>query len=526
MNAKQILLRVFSGILALVCVLCLVLSGIGLKQTLDCKAYWEEQGDEAKEGFDKLEDGINQLRDNEDAYLSGVEAYEDGLEEYEKGEAELAAGAGKLQDGQEQYDSGAQKLAEAHKLYDENMEKLNAAKAELEAGKAQLEAGKAELAAGEAELAAHQQEYEEGKAKLETVTPIYESAMAAVNKINDLKAERDRYAAMGALFQKKVSELDLEIAMAEAALNMQLGDYTVNGIIQEYEDGQAKIAEYEAGQRKVEEGRKQIAEGEKKIAESEKQIAESEQKLAEAKAVLDQKDQELANAGDQLASGYADYAAGEEKLAAGAQQLSDGLKQLGQYEGGQDQVVEGLETVLNTETYYNRAHKALLPAIRDRLDPDFSYWKLDEFGQPLVVNGHKNLSLSEALKVVRAGREFLEDTTTLVTEEITGRLLVMIVSALAILTCLVASILGLFGRRIGALIPAAIGLVCAVAAIAMALIAGTENPLSVIAGTGTVGVVLGGVIALAVAALLVTVFAAIPGSGKTAAVKTAETTQA
>ena len=516
MNAKQILLRVFSGILALVCVLCLVLSGLGLKQTLDCKAYWEKQGEEAEEGFDKLEDGINQLRDNEDAYLSGVEAYEEGLEEYEKGEEELAAGADKLNNGQAQYDSGAARLADAHKQYDENMEKLNAAKAELEAGKAQLEAGKAELAAGEAELAAHQQEYEEGKAKLETVTPIYETAMAGVAKINDLKAERDRYASMGPLFEKKVTELDLEIAMAEAALNTQLQGYSVNGIIQEYEDGQAKIAEYEAGQRRVEEGRKQIEEGEKKIAESEKQIAEAEQKLAEAKATLDEKDQELANAKGQLDAGYADYEAGEEKLAAGAEQLADGLKQLGQYEGGQDQVVDGLETVLGTDTYYNRAHQALLPAIRERLDPNFSYWKLDENGQPLVVNGHKNLSLSESLKVVRAGRDFLADTTKIVTAEITGRLLVMIVSALAIITCLIASILGLCGRRIGALIPAILGLVCSVAAITMALISGTENPMSVIAGTGTVGVVLGGVIALAVAALLVTVFAAIPGSGRLA----------
>ena len=86
MNAKQILLRVFSGILALACVLSLVLTGYGFRQALDCKDYWEAEAKEANEGFDKLEDGINQLRDNEDAYLTGVEAYEEGLEEYEKGE--------------------------------------------------------------------------------------------------------------------------------------------------------------------------------------------------------------------------------------------------------------------------------------------------------------------------------------------------------------------------------------------------------------------------------------------------------
>ena len=60
MNAKQILLRVFSGILALACVLSLVLTGYGFRQALDCKDYWEAEAKEANEGFDKLEDGINQ----------------------------------------------------------------------------------------------------------------------------------------------------------------------------------------------------------------------------------------------------------------------------------------------------------------------------------------------------------------------------------------------------------------------------------------------------------------------------------
>ena len=57
MNAKQILLRVFSGILALVCILSLVLTGHGFRQILDCKSYWEAEGKAAGEGFDKLESG-------------------------------------------------------------------------------------------------------------------------------------------------------------------------------------------------------------------------------------------------------------------------------------------------------------------------------------------------------------------------------------------------------------------------------------------------------------------------------------
>ena len=518
MNAKQILLRVFSGILALVCILSLVLTGHGFRQILDCKSYWEAEGKAAGEGFDKLEDGINQLRDNEDAYLTGVEAYEEGLEEYEKGEKDLAEGQDKLSTGQAQYNDGASKLAAAHQQYNENVAKINEAKAQVEAGKKELEAGKAEVAAGEAELAAHQQEYEEGKQKLETVTPIYNAAMAAVGQIEELKAQRDSYAAMGPLFEDKVAELNMPIAMAEAALNMQLGGYSVNGIIAEYQDGQAKIAAYEEGQRQVEAGKQKIAQGEQKIAESEAQIAESEQKLAEAKAVLDAKDQELASAGDKLAAGYEELEEGKEKLEAGAQQLSDGLAKFGEYEGGEDQVKEGLDTVLGTDTYYDKANRPLLPSIAERLDPDYSYWKLDENGEPLMVNGQKFLSLAESLKVVRAGREFLADTTDLVTKEITGRVLVSALAILSVLIGLVTAILGLAGRRIGALVCAILAMLSGIGAVALSVFVGLEDPFSAIAGTGSVGVVLGGVVALVFAALLVLVFAALPGSGRTAKV--------
>ena len=500
MNAKQILLRVFSGILALACVLSLVLTGYGFRQALDCKDYWEAEAKEANEGFDKLEDGINQLRDNEDAYLTGVEAYEEGLEEYEKGEEDLEKGEDKLGSGQAQYNDGASQLAAAHQQYNENVAKINEAKAQVEAGKAELEA--------------HRQEYEEGKAQLETVTPIYNAAMAALGRIDELKAQRDSYAAMGPLFEDKVAELDIAIAMAQAALDVQLNGYSVNGIIQAYQEGQAKIAAYEEGQRQVEAGKQKIAEGEKKIAASEAEIAAAEQKLAEAKAVLDQKDQELANAGNQLAAGYAALEEGKDKLKAGAQQLSEGLAKLGEYEGGEEQVKEGLDTVLATDTYYDTARKPLLPAIAERLDPDFSYWKLDENGQPLLVNGQKFLSLAESLKVVRAGREFLADTTKLVTEEITGRAMISALAALAVLIGLVTAILGLAGLRIGALVCAALSMLSGIGALALSFFVGMEDPFSVIAGTGTVGIVLAGVAALVLASLLVLIFAAIPGSGR------------
>ena len=494
MKVRMILLRVFSGILAFVCVLCLALNGIGLKQMLDCKTYWEKQGADATENFDKLEDGISQLRANEIAYQEGVDAYLDGLEEYEQGEAALQAGAAQLNNGQSQYDDGAAKLADAHQQYDDNVAKLNQAKAELEAGKAQLEQGKA------------------GKAKLAEVAPIYAAAKAAKDEFDSVKAQYDDAVARGDLIMQ--AALKDKVTWAEIALNASLQGYSLAGIIQEYEAGQAKVAEYEAGQAKVQEGKQKIAEGEAKIAASEKQIADAEAKLNAAKNTLDQKDQELAAAGGQLANGYAQYEAGKKELEAGAAQLADGLAKLGEYEGGQDQVAAGLDMVLATDTYYNRAKEALVKKIADRLGQNFTYWTLDANGEPVYLNDQRFLDLDKAMQVVDAGRDFLTDTTGVVTKEVTGRLIVWAIAAAAVLSGILAAILGLCGKRLGALIGAIVSVFAAMNSIVLALFFGTENPMSVISGTGTVGIVLAGVIALFVAGVTEIVFSSIALAGK------------
>ena len=131
-----------------------------------------------------------------------------------------------------------------------------------------------------------------------------------------------------------------------------------------------------------------------------------------------------------------------------------------------------------------------------------------------MVNGQRFLSLAESLKVVRAGREFLADTTKLVTEEITGRAMISALAVLAVLIGLVTAILGLTGLRIGALVCAVLSMLSGIAALALSFFVGKEDPFSVIAGTGTVGIVLAGVAVLVFAALLVLIFAAIPGSGR------------
>lgn len=517
---KNILIRVFSGILAFVCLCCLVVGGLNIKDILDCKGTWEETREEALESFELLEDGIAQLKENEAAYTEGIDAYEEGLETYDAGQKKLASGGAALSSGQAAYDANAEKLAAAHAQYQEGLQALEQGRAELAQGKAELEQGKAELEAGKAQLEANRQAYEEGKAQLALVAPIYSAAKPYYDSCMALKAEYDQAVADGDLI--KAAILQEKVAAQQALLNASLGGYSMSTIISEYEEGQAKIAEYEAGQAKVAAGEKAVAEGERKVAEAEKTIAEGEAKLAASKAVLDENDRKLAEAKKELDKGYANYAAGQAQLQNGAAELAEGLKQLNVYEGGQQQVADGLDLVLATETYYNKKGDALVESIADRLGEDFSYWKYDENGVPLVLNGALAVDLDKALAVCTAGREFVEDTTAAVTEELTARVIHTVALMLAALIGLAAGIVGLFALALGSAITSSVCAFFAAAGLTTALVmGGFESPLSRIAGSSAPGLVCGMIITVLCAAIAHTVIGYVCAAKKSAAAKAA-----
>ena len=517
---KNILIRIFSGALAMICLICLVIGAVNIKDILDCKGVWEKTRKEALESFEMLEDGIAQLKENEQAYAEGVSAYEEGLESYEAGQDKLAAGGAALSTGQAAYDANAAKLAEAHKQYEEGQRTLEQGKAELAQGKAELEQGKAEVEAGKAQLEANRAAYEEGKAQLERVAPIYYAAKPYYDACMALKAEYDQAVADGdmvkaAILQEKVTEQQI-------LLNASLGGYSINTIITEYEAGQTKIAEYEAGQAKVAAGEKAIAEGEKKIAEAEQTIAAGEAKLAASKAVLDENDRKLAEAKSELDKGYANYASGKAQLENGAADLAEGLKQLNVYEGGQQQVAEGLDLVIATDTYYNKKGDALVESIADRLGADFSYWKTDADGYPLVLNDTLALDLDKALRVCKTGRDFVDDTTEAVTKELTSRIIHTAALLLASLVGLAAGIVGVFALALGSAITSSVCAFLAIVGITAGFIlGGFQCPLSRIAGSSVPGIICGMLIALACAAIAHTVIGYICAAKKTAAVTAA-----
>ena len=517
---KNILIRVFSGVLILVCLICLVTGAVNIKDILDCKDVWEETREDALESFEMLEDGIAQLKENEEAYTEGVEAYEEGLESYEAGQNTLASGGAALSSGQAAYDANAAKLAAAHQQYEEGVRTLEQGKAELAQGKAELEQGKAELAAGQAQLEANKQAYEEGKAQLAMVAPIYYAAKPYYDYCMALQAEYDQAVADGDLI--KAAILQEKVTEQQILLNASLGGHSMSSIIQQYEEGQAKIAEYEAGQAKVAAGEKAVAEAEQKIAAAEQTIAAGEAKLAASKAVLDENDRKLAEAEEELNKGYASYAAGKARLENGAAELAEGLKQLAVYEGGQQQVAEGLDLVIGTETYYNKKGEPIVESIADRLGEDFLYWKLDGNGQPMVLNDELVLDLDKAQMVCKAGRDFVDDTTEAVTKELTARIIGTGLLVLSALVGIAAGIVGLFARSVGSAITSSVCAFLAVVGLTTGLIlGGFEHPLSRIAGSSVPGMICGMLITLICAAVAHTVVGYICAARKASAARAA-----
>lgn len=493
---KKVLLRIFSAILAVVCLFGAWACGVSVKDELDCKEFWEDTKAEALANFDLMDAGILELMANSDIYADGVNTYRAGLGTYNAGKATLDAGKAKLDAGQAAYDANAAKLAEAHKAYDEGV-------AAIEAGKKELEQGKKELEEGKATLAANKEAYEEGKAQLAKVQPIYAVVKPLHNQYVNLQNQYDKAVAEGD--NDRAAILAVEVAAAKRIFEAELAGtgYSMDSLVAEYEAGQAKIAEYEAGQKKV-------AEGEKKIAEAEATIAAGEKKLAESKIALDENDAKLAAAKKDLDAGYLSYREGQATLAAGAAKLAEGAAQLAVFEGGQRQIAEALDLVISTPTYRNADGKALVKSIAKRLGSDFNYWLLDENGEVVVMNDEPVVDLVKAAEVVQAGRDFVDDTTDVVTAEIINRVILTLVAALACLVGVAAAILGLCGVT-GAI--TTLGVIAFALSlgglIATVICGGNEYPLSRIAGSEATGLPLIVMAAVAVAAVANTVMAII-----------------
>ncbi|MDO4177509.1 MAG: hypothetical protein Q4D99_08585, partial [Bacillota bacterium] len=84
--------KVTCAILVLVSVFGAFIEVKSINDVKDCKAYWEEVGEESTANLNKLEDGINTLSENHDAYIDGKAQLAQGEIDYAAGVDKLAAG--------------------------------------------------------------------------------------------------------------------------------------------------------------------------------------------------------------------------------------------------------------------------------------------------------------------------------------------------------------------------------------------------------------------------------------------------
>ncbi|MBQ0018455.1 MAG: hypothetical protein KBS63_04470 [Clostridiales bacterium] len=197
-------------------------------------------------------------------------------------------------------------------------------------------------------------------------------------------------------------------------------------------------------------------------------------------------EKELAAGKKELAKGYADYKAAPGKLVAGRAQLADGKAQLAQYEDGEQQVRDGLATLFATEA------NGGLESIASRLNNDDNFDNED---------GH--LMLDRGLTGVQEGRNYSDDSSVVITKELTTRAIGTGAGLGAALLALIGAILCFAKKYKGAGVFAALTAICGVAGIAVAKSAGTEfsgiagSPLSatpyiafaVLAGLGVIAAI-------------------------------------
>ena len=463
--------KIASIVLALFSALALVVSGLGVRDSLAIKEELEKVSfEESMAQLKTLEDGIAQLQDNETAYFDGVDELTAGKADYAQGQKDLAKGKSDLAQGYKDLAKGKSDLAAGQKAYDTGAKQLADGKKELKSGadqiaegERQLAEGKKELAAGEKLLAENKQAYEDGKKQLAQIEPL----MPYVNQYirfrdGNLKALPgfDNAQAWFTTVVRPVAK--------RAGLDLPSDVRDFPGYVQKMvADGKAQLKEYEDGLKQVEEGRKQIAEGEatlaaakKEYAAGEKQVADGEKELAAGKKELDKGYKDYADGKKQLADGEKQVAAGEVQLAEGAQSIQDGEMQLAEFEDGVQQVRDGLKEVMDLESIKSHKGKMIVKSPSDEYGKDIDLNAKNEDGtDKLMYNGKPMLDLDKAMKLAKSAINYANGNNDDATDEITSRILSYAGAALAGLLGLFAALRGMKNKgKLLATITAALGL--------------------------------------------------------------------
>ena len=524
------------GLSKVLSVLLILSAGFGvfnstqsIKDVLDCKAYWEEEGKISDENLDKLDNGVSQLKENEQAYVDGTKTYEEGLATLTSGKAQLQAGVAEFSAKKAEYEAGVAKIQQ---LEDSG----------LEAKISQFMTGYAQLQASDTYKNGYSTFYQQAlyneakdntclESRIETVA---NSLLAIPNETlqdagNGLKlnlAGVNKQSLKTLAFVTAYGTENTGIRAILSTISSISKDGTLDNIIDSsaaiISDGDTWVTTYKNSSNPIqpaivnsqlsgtatlliagilqaglitdeatiamltpfaavdESGTPTLAAYSTNVdalniaagtfSTVTAGLADSRQKLAEGKVALEEADKLIAT--------------NSKKIAAGEVELAEGKAKLAEYEDGESQLSDGLNQLMATETYTG------LKSIKDRLGSAFNYLK---------ANG-KNLDLAKAAAAVKIGREFSADSGAKITKELTTRAVGAGAIIAAAVFALVAGFLGLAKKK-GAKALSVLALVAAAVGIIAVKMAGTE--MSAIAGSTIAGfsAISGGVV-IAVVALV------------------------
>lgn len=510
--------KFLSIILILASLLGLIGGGIGLKDVMDCKAYWEDKGAKSAEDLTTLEDGLNTLKENEQAYYDGLKAYETGLKAYEQGLQELTAGQSEFNAGQmtleqkqQQYNQGLadlkaaeQKLAAARKTLEDNMDAYMAGKAQLAqytdqqiadikaaydgvmAAKAQGLSDDAAIQyvanatvtaqVTEAVRAAYAQQLD-ALVRQEIRNSVIDSYAYLLDSKPDKPTDDDRKVIESILNSSYPDEYNAKYNQAIAAnYDTVLNQYMTASQPQIQQSINEQVAQRLPGAivsvRSAYEGYPTLRDGIAKIQAYEKGLAEynagldsyyaGRNQLVNGKVQLDEGQATLEEADKTITEGLKTLEAAEKELA-------EGKAKLDEFESGRDQVIDGIGTVLASETYGS------LKSIADRLGPEYKY-----------VDDKGNLDIEQGLAAVATAREFSAENSAVITRELTTRAVAAVIALVASVLGILAGIVGIIGKVKLSGILSAVAAVCGVIAIAVAVAAGSV--MSVAAGSSVAAI--------------------------------------
>lgn len=220
-------------------------------------------------------------------------------------------------------------------------------------------------------------------------------------------------------------------------------------------------------------------------------ISDGEDKLEAGKAKLAKGERDLADGKALYAQGLKDYEEAPQKLADGRKELAAGKEKLAEYEDGEQQVRDGLATLMDSQRY------ADLETILERRNGDDNFDAAD-----------KSLDIPDGLNAVGTGREYQSATGEIITAELGGRILGSGLELGAAAIAVLAAVLSLLKKFKGAAVSAVAAAAMGVSGIIAANNAGME--MSTIAGSnmGATPMVAAGILAAVAAVFSVVHFTA------------------